>query len=228
MTKIVKNPTLKENNEITVTDDSTLGYFLDDKDKLPKGKVSFHLVLKENSKLTLTLVDYLNASFDLEVKADLSEGSVLSLNLASLCFKDNEKIFRFDVNHNEGSTYSRTKMNGVNLGNGTLKFLGSSFIKNGAHKSDTRQEGRITNLSAEAKSEVSPALLIKDNDVKASHGAALGAYNPTELYYLMSRGLSLEESKKLITYGSLLPIIESLNDKNLVTEAKEVLGGLKI
>jgi Fe-S cluster assembly protein SufD len=228
MNKIVKNPTLKEKAEIIIKEDSSLGYFLHDEKILPAGKINLHLILEKGTKLTLTLVDYLNASLDFEVQADLKEGSVLYLNLASLCFKDNMKIFRFDVNHNEGSTYSRTKMNGVNLSNGTLKFLGSSFIKNGAHKSDTRQEGRITNLSLAAKSEVSPALLIKDNDVKASHGAALGAYNPTELYYLMSRGLSLEESKKLITYGSLLPIIESLKDENLVTEAKEVLGGLKI
>ena len=119
-------------------------------------------------------------------------------------------------------------MAGINSGEGKLFFLGNSTIVNGAHRSDTRQEGKITNLNPLAKSEVSPSLLIKENDVKASHGAAVGAYNESELFYLMSRGLSLEESKKLITYGSLLPIIESLGDEKLVEEAKNSMGELSL
>lgn len=226
MTSLLKDPSRSLLKDLTIKEDSLIGCFLTKKPI--EDQVELHFTLEPNQKLVFTLVDYLNCSFNFLVKADLKENSVLELNLASLCFKDNVKSFKFDVNHLGINTYSRTKMNGVNFSNGTLRFLGSSFIKNGAHNSDTRQEGKITNLSPLSISEVSPALLIKENDVKASHGAALGAYNPTELYYLMSRGITMEESKKLITYGSLLPIIESLKDEKLVLEAKDALGVLKI
>ena len=131
-----------------------------------------------------------------------------------------------DVRHNGGGSWSRTAMAGINQDDGVLRFLGTSYIANGAHGSDTRQDGRITNLSPRSDSEVSPALLINDDDVKASHGAALGAYDPAAIYYMMSRGLTEEQSKRLITVGSLLPIVDSFADKGLSERAKEIMGGI--
>lgn len=215
-------------NEITtdlvVDEDSSFGYFLSD--SFEEKKSSLHFSVKKGKHLSLTLVDFTKSDLDIDFVIDLEENSEATLQIASIDSGNFTKIFRGNVNHNGIASTSLTKMAGINSSTGTLRFLGSSYIKNGAHKSSTRQEAKITNLSPDAKSECSPSLLIKENDVKASHGAALGAYDPEMLFYLMSRGISLEESKKLITFGSLLPIIESLEDKDLVTKIKDSLGGL--
>ncbi|MCI1734176.1 MAG: SufD family Fe-S cluster assembly protein [Bacilli bacterium] len=202
--------------------DTQLDFFLNAKALSPK--TSLHFTVAKNVSLTLIFVDLLSTPLTLSVVVDLQEGSKADVKVASLCPEGADKIFSINVNHFGKKSYSRTTMAGINLGSSSLKFLGNSYIQNGASGSDTRQEGKITNLSPNSHSEVSPALLIKENDVKASHGAALGAYNPDVLYYLMSRGLSLDESKKLITFGNLLPVIESLQDKNRIDEAKKVLG----
>ena len=185
-------------------------------------------VVSNGKTLDLVLVDFSKVDIDAIIDIVLDEKSICYVKIASICFNSLKKKYNINVYHKGKESFSRVSTAGINLGDGSLIFLGNSYIANGASKSDTRQEGKITNLSKDAHSEVSPALFIKENDVKASHGAALGAYNPDILYYLMSRGLSLDEAKKIITFGTLNPIINSLENKELVDNAKNILEGLEL
>lgn len=212
-------------SELVIREDTHLVFFFSGKQKLLPARC--RLEVAPGVSIKVTYIDFAKSDADLDFDVVLKEDARAELSLASLN-EDHKKVYRFNVRHEGMRSYSRTKMGGINDGKGILRFLGSSFIVNGAHKCDTRQEGKITNLSPDCKSEVSPALLIKENDVKASHGAALGAYNPNHLFYLMSRGLTMEESKRLITYGSLLPMIESAEDDTLVAEAKNALGAITL
>ncbi|MCQ2085228.1 MAG: SufD family Fe-S cluster assembly protein [archaeon] len=192
------------------------------------GNNELEFSIDEGTQLDLNMVDLSIGDMDMHLSVHLGRGSSCNIRLASVCQPGMKKVFAFDTIHDEGNTLSRTKMAGINLGDGTLRFIGTSDVVNGAHGSDTRQEGRITNLSEGSRSEVSPALLIKDNEVNASHGAAVGAYDPEAMYYLMSRGLTEAESRRLITVGSLIPIIDSLSDKSLAAEVYNSLEALKI
>ncbi len=215
---------LQDKTETQIIKDTRQSYFLTEVPALH----NLRYEVSENTEFELTIVDFLSDPIDLSIDVVLKKGAKANIYLASLNSGHNNKVYKIDIDHEEENTYSRTTMSGINAGDGLLRFLGSSYIKNGAHKSDTRQEGKITNLSDKAHSEVSPSLLIKDNDVKASHGAALGAYDPKVLFYLMSRGLTLSESKKLITFGSLLPIINRLGDEKNREDAKKALGELSL
>lgn len=225
MQETVKNP-LSLSGTKKLTGENKIVYFLSE--KRDQCEVNLDYELEENASLDFTLVDFSASDLQWKMNVKLNRASSCNISVASLNLNDISKVYVINTNHEESDGYSRTKMAGINAGNSVLKFLGSSYIKNGAHRCDTRQEGKITNLSKDSKSEVSPSLLIKENDVKASHGAALGAYNEEHLFYLMSRGLTMDESKKLITFGTLLPIIEKIDDENLVNEAKDVLGALTL
>lgn len=225
MNMLYENPTDFKGLDELVVEDSQFDFYLTEK---TQEEVSLQYNVSHGHSLKINIIDFLPQSIRFSLTVNLAIDSSCEIQIASLCTGGTEKVFSFDVNHLDQRSYSRTKMAGINLSDGTLRFLGKSFIKNGAHQSDTRQEGKITNLSPFSKSECSPSLLIKENDVKASHGAALGAYNPDVLYYLMSRGLSMEESKKLITFGNLLPIIESFENKDIVEKAKKSLGDLSL
>ncbi len=217
MDKMYLNPSSFEEDTL-IEEESKIKFFFDS--PLEKKEINIVYHVKENQTLDLTMVDFSSSSFQMNLNVKLERGSKVFLSLASIGFQDTEKVFSFNVEHLYPQSTSRVKMSGINMKNGVLRFLGNSLIVNKAFRSDTRQEGKITNLSFDCKSEVSPSLLIKENDVNASHGAAVGAYNPDELFYLMSRGLSLEESEKLITYGTLLPIIEKLEDEKLIEKVK--------
>ena len=205
--------------------DTAIDCLLSDK---VSGAYAKELVIEENRKCDLCIVDLTNSDLDVKIRLSLKKGASCNVNLASVCPQKRKKRFTIDVVHEEPDTYSRTKMAGINLGDGTLFFYGTSDVWKGAHGSDTRQEGKITNLSPGSRSEVSPALLIKDNEVNASHGAALGAYDPEAMYYMMSRGLTEAESRKLITIGSLIPVIDAINNKELAETAMKSLEALDL
>lgn len=226
MAEFIRNPEGFEQENQLISSSLRRGYFLTK--PLAEENVVLSFTVEPSQSLELTLVDLADADLSFEIDVDLKAGASAKISVASLDLSSHNKKYRVNINHLEPDTFSRTSMAGINAGSGSLELLGNSLIRNGAHRSDTRQEGKITNLSPLAKSNVSPALLIQENDVKASHGAALGAYNPDELYYLMSRGLSLDESKKLITFGSLLPIIETLQDEAALEEAKQALEALTL
>ena len=90
-----------------------------------------------------------------------------------------------------------------------LNVNGISHIEKGANKSNANQSVKVILFDKESKAKASPTLKIDCEDIKASHGCAIGSLNEEHLYYLLSRGLSEIEARKLITYGYLLPI--SLN-----------------
>lgn len=224
MSNVIINPTEIESKEIT--SDSSFKYFLTTESSFKNQKITFSV--NENVDFKIVLIDFSKQDINLDIDVSLKNGAKAELYLACLNSMSFNKRFIFNVTHNERDTYSRTIMSGINNSDSILSFKGNSKIINGAHNSDTRQEGRITNLLPNAKSEASPSLLIDENDVKASHGAALGAYNIDQLFYLMSRGLKEEEAKKLITFGTLLPIISKLEDEKLIEKAKNTLERIKL
>ena len=58
-------------------------------------------------------------------------------------------------------------------------------------------------------------LVIDEYDCMASHGASIGAIDEEELYYLMSRGLTRENSERLIVEGFIHPFINELKDESV-------------
>jgi hypothetical protein len=61
-------------------------------------------------------------------------------------------------------------------------------------------------LSPQAQVVVLPDLEIKNRDVKASHGATIGHFDPNLRFYLASRGLSPQASSDLLLSGFFQPI----------------------
>ena len=55
-----------------------------------------------------------------------------------------------------------------------------------------------------------PAMEVDENDVMVSHEAAIGKIGEDQLFYLMSRGLNVEEATKLIVSVFIEPLIKEL------------------
>ena len=63
-------------------------------------------------------------------------------------------------------------------------------------------------MSRTARAESMPKLEVFADDVKCSHGATVGEVNAEQLFYLMSRGLTENESRFLIIEGFLKEILD--------------------
>lgn len=80
-------------------------------------------------------------------------------------------------------------------------FNGRIFVRHGAQATDAQQQCRTLLLSDSARVDAKPQLEIDADDVKCAHGAAVGALDPEELFYLQSRGLNAAAARNLLTYG---------------------------
>ena len=65
-------------------------------------------------------------------------------------------------------------------------------------------------FSDKARGDANPILLIDEDEVTAGHAASVGRVDPSQLYYLMSRGISKEEAERLIVHGFLEPVVSQL------------------
>jgi Fe-S cluster assembly protein SufD len=108
---------------------------------------------------------------------------------------------------------------GVSKDAATSIFNGIGKIEHGASKSNAQQTSRVLMLSEKARGDANPILLIDENDVMAGHAASVGKVDPTQLYYLMSRGIPKKEAERLVIHGFLAPVVSELP----IDEVKKML-----
>ncbi|MEK6844974.1 MAG: SufD family Fe-S cluster assembly protein, partial [Nanoarchaeota archaeon] len=65
-------------------------------------------------------------------------------------------------------------------------------------------------LDNSSKALTFPSMDVHENKVKIAHEATVGKIEEEQLFYLMSRGLSEDESIKLIVAGFIEPLIKAL------------------
>lgn len=104
-------------------------------------------------------------------------------------------------------------------------FNGIGKIENGATRADAVQESRVLMLSEKARGDANPILLIDEDDVTAGHAASVGRVDELQLYYLMSRGLSQEESERLVIHGFLEPVVAQLPIESVKKQLSKVIEG---
>ena len=184
----------------------------EEKEKSIKGKIH----VEKGGVLEIVLVDLTSSSCSVKFDIEAEEGSEANAYFAFLSDKSNQKHCEVNALIKSKNTSSLIDMEGVIVDSAKMDLLGNTQILKGAINSTMRQQARIADLSKNGKGQASPSLLIDENDVKASHGAVIGRVDDNALFYLMSRGLSKEEARKLIVSSYLVPVINRLADKETV------------
>ena len=89
-------------------------------------------------------------------------------------------------------------------------YSGLIKIRKDAQHSDAYQANRSLILSPKAKADSIPKLEIEANDVRCTHGATMGQVDADQLFYLQSRGFSLEEAQNTLVHGFFQPVIDRI------------------
>jgi len=71
-------------------------------------------------------------------------------------------------------------------------------VRPGAQKVDAHQLSRNLVLSPRAAIDTKPELEIYADDVKCSHGAAVGDLDEAALFYLRARGIPTDEARRML------------------------------
>ena len=126
--------------------------------------------------------------------------------------------------HAAANTTSDLAFRGVLDGRSNTVWSGMIKVDPGAQQIDAFQESRNLLLTKKAHADAIPGLEILANDVRCTHAAAISQIDPEQLYYLRSRGLSLERAKRLVIEGFLEATVERF-EPGFVREA--VAGALE-
>ena len=146
-----------------------------------------------------------------EVRVRLEgEGAEVSLNGLYLPGGDRHHDNPVLVVHSAPNCTSRQLYKGIASERGHGVFNGHLVVLPGADGADASQTNKNLLLSDHAEIDTRPRLQILTDDVKCSHGAAVGALDPDAVFYLRSRGVPLEQAKSILTAGFAAEILDTV------------------
>ena len=96
-------------------------------------------------------------------------------------------------------------------GNATGAFAGLIYVAEGASKTEAYQSNRNLVGSDTAVMHSKPQLEIYNDDVKCSHGTAIGQLDEKQLFYMMTRGISEEQARLMLKQAFMSDVIEGIS-----------------
>ena len=96
-------------------------------------------------------------------------------------------------------------------------FNGRILVRPGAQRTDSSQSSRNLLLSRRAHVDTKPQLEIFADDVKCTHGAAVGQLDEEAMFYLQARGLTFLEARDLLLHAFAGEVIEGVSHPALRT-----------
>ena len=231
-------------NIINISNENLNNNFLNFRQKINIGKNSilknYSLDINENSNFKYSFKDiHLEKNSHLEyfilskgskfLKHDINcslnneYGSVVLNGIIDLDDKKHHEI-KTNINHNEENCKSYQLIKSVLNENSKGIYQGKIYVNSKAQKTDGYQLSRALLLSDEVEFNAKPELEIYADDVKCSHGSTSGNVDENSIFYLMSRGLSYEQSKKLLTNGFLNEVIEKITNNEVKSLVKKLMG----
>lgn len=145
------------------------------------------------------------------VQVDL-DGRNAELLLCGMAIGDkNQQVDNFTlINHNMPHCHSRELYKYVLDDSATGAFVGKIYVAPGAQKTEALMTNRNLCATPTAKMKAKPQLEIYADDVKCSHGATVGQLDEAALFYMRTRGLSVEEAKLLLKFAFAADVIDNI------------------
>lgn len=129
-----------------------------------------------------------------------------------------------EVVHAAPATTSQTVVRSAGTEKGQGRYLGNIKILADAHGADASLRDDALLLSPDAHVDSVPALEIAANDVKAFHGATVGAISEDELFYAESRGIPRADAERMIALGFFEPALARFPGEALREELRVTLA----
>ena len=99
---------------------------------------------------------------------------------------------------------------GILAGKAKAVFNGRIIVRIDAQKTDAKQTNRALLLSDDATINSNPQLEIFADDVKCTHGAAVGQLDEEAMFYLQARGLTRAEARDMLLHAFAGEVLEGL------------------
>ena len=183
------------------------------------------IILEKNSHLELFILSKGSKFFKNDIICSLNDnhGSISLNGIINLNDNKHHEI-KTVINHNEENCKSYQLIKTVLNDESKSVYQGKIYVNSKAQKTDGYQLSRALLLNQETEFNAKPELEIYADDVKCSHGSTSGNLDENSIFYLMSRGLSLSQSKELLINGFLQEVAEKISDEKIKQLVKKIMG----
>jgi Fe-S cluster assembly protein SufD len=129
------------------------------------------------------------------------EGAECTLNGLYLAGGDSLVDNHTLIDHAAPHCPSHEVYKGVMWGKARAVFNGKIIVRQIAQKTDAKQTNKALLLSDDAQINTKPQLEIFADDVKCTHGAAIGQLDDDSLFYLQARGISRLDARNMLVHA---------------------------
>lgn len=211
-----------------------------------------NLIMQENSNATISIINLMNSNSEsfISVESNVKENASVTHNIIDLGGKIRlsnvySELKEYNASNKINSIYlgssediidinyylkniskktsSIIRTEGCLLDSSKKTFRGTIDFVKGAEKSIGDEQENCVIMSDKAKSKSLPVLLCGEEDVEGAHGVSSGKVDESKLFYLMSRGFSEKQAKRLIISANLTKIINNIPDELIKEEINEYL-----
>ncbi|HUQ88253.1 MAG TPA: Fe-S cluster assembly protein SufD [Vicinamibacterales bacterium] len=138
------------------------------------------------------------------------EGADCTMNGVYLADGDRLLDTHTSLDHAMPHCTSHEIYKGILAGKAKAVFNGRIIVRIDAQKTDAKQTNRALLLSDEATINSNPQLEIFADDVKCTHGAAVGQLDEEAMFYLQARGLTRVEARDMLLHAFAGEVLEGL------------------
>ncbi|MDA9062827.1 Fe-S cluster assembly protein SufD [Candidatus Pelagibacter sp.] len=181
---------------------------------LEKNSISENFILSTGSKF---IKNEVNCNLNDEYSSAFINGIINLTNSQHHEIKTN-------INHLAENTKSYQLIKSVLNDNAKGIYQGKIYVDSKAQKTNGYQLSKALLLNENTEFDGKPELEIYADDVKCSHGATSGNLDEDAIFYLMSRGLSHQQSKELLINGFLIDAVEKITDEEIKDLIKNMIG----
>ncbi len=160
---------------------------------------SLHVALARSANVTSCSIA-LGAALARNDVVGVLQGEGAECTLNGLYLVDGSRLVdtHTTIDHAQPHCDSHEVYKGILSGHGRGVFNGKIIVRPDAQKTDAKQTNRALLLSDDAQINTKPQLEIFADDVKCTHGAAIGQLDDDAIFYLRSRGLDLDQARTIL------------------------------
>ena len=184
-----------------------------------------HIILEEGAQyeaFTMTSGAHLSRN---QIHVDMM-GAHSSARLNGVNILDGSELGDTTITVEHQAPHCQSFQNYRNVVNdkSTAVFQGKVHVHQIAQKTDGYQMAKSLLLSGQATVDVKPELDIYADDVKCSHGATTGRLDDEALFYLQSRGISLDVAQSLLIQAFVNEVIEEVSNDDVREQAALIVS----
>lgn len=159
-----------------------------------------------------------------DISATLAgEGAEATLNGLYVADGDTLVDTHTTIDHAQPHCPSHEVYKGILAGASKAVFNGKIIVRPDAQKTDAKQTNKALLLSGDATINTKPQLEIFADDVKCTHGAAIGQLDEDQIFYLRARGISAIDARNILIHAFASDVLNHIRHDALREELEVAL-----